>query len=208
MVALSLPHPSQLQVWLESHTLYTCYNHKFNVQSTVLPCALARRRHSTTLPRLWPAATLTVTVQGRRDSIQCTAYSRLQTQPSAPRNREGRIPRSPNEPEAPLKNVTPSSTPGLTCNSSSVVAGSSVDCTVQRSRDLQSGTCTSGQGRHKCELQPPWPSSWTTAEVRAFAKFMVTANRCLMKSKTPDVNSKTYAQQIERPSQLRNSHPW
>ena len=35
----------------------------------VLPCVLARSDVSVTFPRLWPAAPLTVTVQGRRDSI-------------------------------------------------------------------------------------------------------------------------------------------
>ena len=66
---------------------------KLKKKSTVLPCVLARGGVSATCPRLWPATPLTVTVQGPRDSICCTAYTRRQTQQSAAHR--GVPPRSP-----------------------------------------------------------------------------------------------------------------
>ena len=47
-------------------------------RSKVLPCVFARSGVSATPRQLWPGAQWTVSVPGPRDSVWCTAYSRLQ----------------------------------------------------------------------------------------------------------------------------------
>ena len=54
---------------LKSHPATVRGGRKLKVQSSTVPCVLTRSRLSTTPPRLWPAAPLTLTVQGRRDYI-------------------------------------------------------------------------------------------------------------------------------------------
>ena len=46
-----------------------------------LPCVFAGSGVSATPQRLWPGAPRAATVQGTRDSVWCTAYSRRQTPP-------------------------------------------------------------------------------------------------------------------------------
>ena len=69
-----MSHSCQHQLRLETHTLYT-----LKEQSTVLFCVLARGGVSATSPRLWPAALLTVAVQGNKKTasdIPRTLYPR------------------------------------------------------------------------------------------------------------------------------------
>ena len=51
------------------------------MQPTFLPCVFAGSGVSATHQRLWPGAPRAATVQGTRDSVCCTAYSRRLTPP-------------------------------------------------------------------------------------------------------------------------------
>ena len=70
-----------------------CYIEKQKEQPMVLPCVLARSHLSTTPPRLRPAASLTVTVEGRMESIE--QERPLAESPTAGINRHGHHPRPP-----------------------------------------------------------------------------------------------------------------
>ena len=68
-LASACPARDALKRHTKSHPTTVFGGGKLKVQSAVLPRVLAKSGVSATLPRLWPAAPLTVTVQGTRDSI-------------------------------------------------------------------------------------------------------------------------------------------